>query len=76
MRLLKKANEIKCDCVKCGAEFILKNKDWRKVEHSPEIIQYHDPEKEVVYRHIYNVLYVKCPICKDKIIVKKERRND
>lgn len=76
MKLLKKPNEIKCRCMKCNAEWLVKNKDWKYVAVDFPRIVYKN-EKECVNKVVtYQRFSVKCPICHDYVIISMERKTD
>lgn len=76
MRLLKKANEVKCRCMKCSAEFLVKNKDWRKVVVDYPQVIYKNAETMSSRCVTYKRFSIKCPICGDCLIISMEKNND
>lgn len=76
MRLLKKANEVKCRCMKCSAVFLVKNKDWKKVVVDYPRIVYKNEEAMTNKMVTYQRFSVKCPICGDYVIISMERKTD
>ena len=76
MKLLKKPNEIKCRCMKCNAEWRVKNKDWKYVVADyPQIIY---KNNETMSSRIvgYKRFSIRCPICGDYVIISMEKNND
>lgn len=76
MKLLKKPNEIKCRCMKCDAEWRVKNRDWKHVVVDyPQIIY---KNNETMSSRIvgYKRFSIKCPICGDYVIISMEKNND
>ena len=76
MKLLKKPNEIKCRCMKCNAEWLVKNKDWKYVAVDYPRIVYKNEEERVNKIVTYQRFSVKCPICHDYVIISMERKTD
>lgn len=76
MKLLRKPNEIKCRCMKCNAEWLVKNKDWKYVAVDYPRIVYKNEEERVNKIVTYQRFSVKCPICHDYVIISMERKTD